>query len=75
MEMGPGLFASSGNMLCLSRTADFEHEVADANQQTLIFFPWGGQELWDGQGCRLYLFWRVSGQYPLRTKSPLLIFA
>ena len=40
MEMGPGHLASSGNLLCtLSRTADFEHEVADANQQTLISFP------------------------------------
>ena len=37
--MGPGHFASSGNLLCpLNRTADFEHEVADANQQTPIFF-------------------------------------
>ena len=49
MEMGPGLLPSSGNLLCpLSRTTDFEqghdfeHEVADANQQTLIFFPWDG---------------------------------
>ena len=39
MEMGPGHLVSSGNLLCpLSRTADFEHEVADANQQTLISF-------------------------------------
>ena len=40
MEMGPGHFASSGNLLCpLSRTADFEHEVTGADQQTLISFP------------------------------------
>ena len=33
MKMGPRHLASSGNLLCpLSRTADFEHEVADANQ-------------------------------------------
>ena len=60
MEMGPGHLASSGNLLCpLSRTADFEHEVAGANQQTLISFPWDGhcQILWDGPGCLLCVFW------------------
>ena len=39
MEMGPGHLASSGNLLCPVSRADFEHEVADANQQTLISFP------------------------------------
>ena len=39
VEMGPGHLAFLGNMLCpLSRTAGFEHELADVNQQTLIFF-------------------------------------
>ena len=39
MEMGPGHLASSENMLCpFRRTADFEHEVAGAYQQTLIIF-------------------------------------
>ena len=58
-EMGPGHLASSGILLCpLSRTADFEHEVADANQQTLISFPWDGhwQKLWGGPGYRLCVF-------------------
>ena len=33
MKMGPGHLASSENRLCpLSRTADFEHEVAGANK-------------------------------------------
>ena len=56
MEIGSGHLASSGNPMCLlSRTADFEHEVAGVNQQTLISFPWDGhwQKLWDGPGCRL----------------------
>ena len=60
METGPGHLASSGNLLCpLNRTADYEHEVADANQQTLISFPWGGhwRKLWGGPGCRLCVFW------------------
>ena len=43
MEIGPGHLASSGNLLCpLSRTADFGHAVAGANQQTLISFSYGG---------------------------------
>ena len=55
MEVGPGHHASSGNLLCpLSRTADFEHEVADANQQILISFPWDGH-------CRNYRAARVAG--------------
>ena len=59
MEMGPGQLASSENLLCLlSRTADFEHEVADANQQTLISFPWDRhwQKLWGSPVCKLCVF-------------------
>ena len=38
MEIGSGHLASSGNPLCpLIMTADFEHEVAGANQQIDIF--------------------------------------
>ena len=34
VDIGPRHLASSGNRLCpLSRTADFEHEVAGANQK------------------------------------------
>ena len=57
VEMGPWHLASSGNLLCLlSRTADFEHEVADVHQQTLTSYPWDGhwQKLWDGPGCRMF---------------------
>ena len=39
MEIGPGHLASSRNLFCpFSWTADFKHEIADANQQTLISF-------------------------------------
>ena len=69
MEMGLMHLVPSGNLLCPSnRTADFEHEVADANSQTLICFPGGGhwQKRCDGQACclcvfcggdRIYLLW------------------
>ena len=60
MEMGPGHLAFSGNLVCpLSRTADFEHVVADANHQTLISFPWDGhwQNLCGDPDCRLCVFW------------------
>ena len=40
MEMEPGHLASSGNLLCpLSRTADFEHEVEDA-EGSVVGFNW-----------------------------------
>ena len=43
MGMVPGHLAASENLFCpLSWTADLELEVADANPQTLISFPWGG---------------------------------
>ena len=69
VEMGPGHLASSGNLLCpLRSTAGFEHEVTDANPQTLDIFSVGrplAETMGDDQGYRLCVSSGGIGMYLL----------